>query len=78
MDLTLPLSTMVFIDIPPGAHLGAAVAMLETGDPVRGVVRLLQVAQETCIIDGTIDGLSPGKHSLRVHQYGDISDGCAR
>eukprot|EP00057_Strongylocentrotus_purpuratus_P019570 XP_011674044.1 PREDICTED: LOW QUALITY PROTEIN: copper chaperone for superoxide dismutase [Strongylocentrotus purpuratus] len=60
-----------------GAHLGAAVAMLETGDPVRGVVRLLQVAQETCIIDGTIDGLSPGEHSLRVHQYGDISDGCA-
>ncbi|XP_041469502.1 copper chaperone for superoxide dismutase-like [Lytechinus variegatus] len=60
-----------------GKPLGAAVALLETGESVRGVVRLLQVAQETCIIDGTIDGLSPGKHPLRIHQYGDISEGCA-
>ncbi|XP_071484736.1 copper chaperone for superoxide dismutase-like [Diadema antillarum] len=60
-----------------GNHLGAAVCMIETGDPVRGVVRLLQVAEDNCIVEGTIDGLSPGNHSLRIHEFGDISDGCS-
>ncbi len=26
---------------------------------------------------GTITGLSEGKHGLHIHQYGDLSDGCA-
>ncbi|CAK8692609.1 copper chaperone for superoxide dismutase-like isoform X2 [Clavelina lepadiformis] len=28
------------------------------------------------ISEGTIDGLTPGKHGLNVHEYGDLSDGC--
>ena len=30
-----------------------------------------------CIIDGTLDGLSPGKHGLAIHECGDISGGCS-
>ncbi|KAF7991776.1 hypothetical protein HCN44_010577 [Aphidius gifuensis] len=42
---------------------------------IQGVVRFVQ-ANENCIIDGTIDGLTPGKHGLHVHECGDISKGC--
>lgn len=58
-------------------NLGAAVAMLE-GEPfVKGVVRFVQINDNTCVVDGTIDGLSPGVHGLCIHEYGDISEGCA-
>lgn len=57
-------------------HLGAAVSVLETSAQVKGVVRLTQVDENTCVIEGTIDGLMPGEHGLAIHEYGDISDGC--
>ncbi|KAE8748469.1 Copper chaperone for superoxide dismutase-like [Frankliniella occidentalis] len=62
-------------------NLGAAVAMLggESGFSavgVHGIIRLTQIDETNCIIDGTIDGLSPGKHGLHVHECGDISNGC--
>ena len=31
----------------------------------------------SCVIEGTIDGLSPGEHGLAVHETGDVSRGCA-
>ena len=31
------------------------------------------------MIEGTVDGLAPGvRHSLAVHEYGDLSGGCER
>ena len=30
----------------------------------KGVVRLTQVDTETCLVEGTLDGLSPGLHGL--------------
>ena len=30
------------------------------------------------MIDGTIDGLSPGRHGLNIHELGDLSQGCTR
>lgn len=59
----------------------AAVAMLGGSigsglGPVKGVVRFLQLSPDSCIIDGTIDGLTPGFHGLHVHECGDISKGC--
>lgn len=68
----------------PQSGLGsqtAAVAMLggNTGysfGSAKGVIRMIQVNDETCVIDGTIDGLSPGPHGLHVHECGDISKGC--
>lgn len=44
----------------------------------KGVVRMVQVDHELCVIDGTIDGLSPGPHGLHVHECGDLSKGCDR
>lgn len=55
--------------------MGAAVAMINNDD-VKGVVRLVQLDNEKCLIEGTLDGLTPGKHSLKVHEYGDLSNGC--
>jgi copper chaperone for superoxide dismutase len=40
-------------------NLGAAVCIIEEGD-VSGVVRFAQVNDATLVIDGTLDGLSPG------------------
>lgn len=56
-------------------HLGAAVAMM-AGSSIVGVVRFVQTNENTCIIDGTIDGLKPGEHGLHIHEHGDITKGC--
>ena len=29
------------------------------------------------VIDGMVDGLSPGLHGLHIHELGDLSAGCA-
>jgi len=57
-------------------NFSAAVAMMSGLSPVIGVVRFLQVKDDSCIVDGTIDGLSPGEHGLHIHESGDLSDGC--
>lgn len=54
------------------SDLGAAVAMIVGSGPVQGVVRFLQLSEERCLIDGTIDGLEPGAHGLHVHTLGDL------
>lgn len=41
-----------------------------------GVVRFVQLDSDNCLIDGTIDGLTPGEHALAVHECGDLSGGC--
>ena len=44
---------------------------------VEGVIRLVQVDAENCVIDGSIDGLNPfGEHALAIHECGDIRQGC--
>lgn len=45
---------------------------------IEGVVRFIQANEDECIVDGTIDGLTPGLHGLHVHELGDISDNCNR
>ena len=40
-------------------------------------MRFTQTDLETCIIDGTLDGLNPGEHGLAIHECGDISGGCS-
>jgi len=62
----------------PGAqlsHLGAAVAEMRSGS-VLGVARFVQVSEDLCVIDGTVDGLTPGLHGLNIHELGDLSQGC--
>lgn len=60
------------------ADLGAAVAMLAGAGSIQGVVRFLQLSEERCLIDGTIDGLEPGPHGLHVHTLGDLTLDCLR
>ncbi|XP_014677181.1 PREDICTED: copper chaperone for superoxide dismutase-like, partial [Priapulus caudatus] len=55
------------------SHLGAAVCMM-SGSAV-GLVRMIQINPDTCLFEGTIDGLQAGEHGLHVHEYGDISLG---
>ncbi|XP_043931927.1 copper chaperone for superoxide dismutase [Protopterus annectens] len=57
-------------------NLEAAVAMLSGPGPVQGVVRFVQLTEEKCIVEGTIDGLNPGLHGLHVHEFGDLTDSC--
>ncbi|KAM5137853.1 copper chaperone for superoxide dismutase isoform 2-T2 [Mantella aurantiaca] len=57
-------------------NLGAAVAMMSGEESVQGVVRFLQVSEDICVIDGSLDGLSPGVHGLHIHEFGDNSAGC--
>lgn len=64
-------------------NLGAAVAMLckSTGhseSDINGVVRFVQLNENECLVDGTIDGLSPGKHGIHVYECGDLSNECEK
>ncbi|XP_015230928.1 PREDICTED: copper chaperone for superoxide dismutase [Cyprinodon variegatus] len=56
--------------------LGAAVAMVSGAGSIQGVVRFLQLSEDHCLIDGTIDGLEPGPHGLHVHTLGDLTQDC--
>jgi len=60
----------------------AAVCILEThsksvADPVRGLIRMVQVASNMTILDISIRGLSPGKYNATIRSNGDISRGPA-
>ncbi|KOC67190.1 Copper chaperone for superoxide dismutase [Habropoda laboriosa] len=63
-----------------GNH-SSAVAMLggnsgySVDNKVMGVIRFAQTP-DGCLIDGTVDGLTPGKHGMHIHECGDISQGC--
>lgn len=47
------------------------------GQQVMGIVRVSQVANNHCFFDGSIDGfapdIAPGKYSLAIHEFGDLS-----
>ncbi|XP_066262360.1 copper chaperone for superoxide dismutase-like [Euwallacea similis] len=86
VDSTLPTlnllkrleSTGKLIAIKGYAGSIAAVSILEAGDKsVKGVIRFVQATPDTCIIDGTVDGLRPGNYNLEVHECGDLSEGCS-
>lgn len=64
-------------------NLGAAVAMLggTTGFSnlgINGVVRFVQINEKECVVDGIIDGLTPGNHGFHVYECGDLSNGCEK
>ncbi|EDV23287.1 Copper chaperone for superoxide dismutase [Trichoplax sp. H2] len=57
------------------SHLGAAVSIL-SGTSVKGLVRFTQLSADKCMIEGTVDNLRPGNYDIKIHEYGDLSDGC--
>jgi len=63
-----------------GRSNSAAVCILEThsksvADPIRGLIRMVQVAPAMTIIDLTVQGVSPGTYHATVRETGDISSG---
>ena len=55
-----------------------AIAQLEhTEGDVQGAVKFKQKPGQPTIIQGIIKGLKPGKHGFHIHEFGDLSDGCA-
>ncbi|KAI8581151.1 hypothetical protein K450DRAFT_233331 [Umbelopsis ramanniana AG] len=68
-----------------GAHSGAAVCIFDcfNENPMQlpeiskqGLARFVQIDNDTCLIDVTVQGLAPGKHGIHIHELGDISRGC--
>ncbi|XP_057309368.1 copper chaperone for superoxide dismutase-like isoform X2 [Hydractinia symbiolongicarpus] len=58
-------------------HLGAAISILKQNERIFGLVRFVQIDNNTCVIDGSFNGLIPNsKHALHVHELGDLSEGC--
>eukprot|EP00009_Paramoeba_aestuarina_P008267 CAMPEP_0201525554 /NCGR_PEP_ID=MMETSP0161_2-20130828/28642_1 /ASSEMBLY_ACC=CAM_ASM_000251 /TAXON_ID=180227 /ORGANISM="Neoparamoeba aestuarina, Strain SoJaBio B1-5/56/2" /LENGTH=243 /DNA_ID=CAMNT_0047925527 /DNA_START=60 /DNA_END=791 /DNA_ORIENTATION=+ len=57
------------------SNLGAAVSILGTADPtdVKGLVRIVQLDKETCLIDVSVTGVTPGKHGIAIHTFGDFT-----
>ena len=65
-----------------GKSDSAAVCILETHsravpDPVRGLIRMVQISSSVTLFDLTIRGLSPGIYHATVRDSGDISEGAA-
>jgi copper chaperone for superoxide dismutase len=64
------------------SQTSAAVSIISNFDerikPIRGVVRFVQLDENNCAIDGTIDGIKPGYHAINICEFGDISKGCER
>ena len=55
-----------------------AIAQLEhTVGDVQGAVKFKQKPGQPTIIKGIVKGLTPGKHGFHIHEFGDLSDGCA-
>lgn len=54
----------------------AGVSIIEASKRnVQGVIRFVQASPQVCIVDGTVDGLKPGRHGIHIHECGDISQG---
>ena len=55
-----------------------AICQLEHSDEnVSGFVKFKQKFGNETIIKGIIKGLTPGLHGFHIHEFGDLSDGCA-
>ncbi len=50
---------------------------LQHSDKVKGTILLMQKPGTPTLIKGKIEGLEPGQHGFHIHEFGDMSDGCA-
>ncbi|CAG8749364.1 17488_t:CDS:2, partial [Racocetra fulgida] len=41
----------------------------------QGLCRFIQINKDYCLIDVTVQGISPGRHGIHIHELGDISAG---
>ena len=63
-------------------NLDTAVAEMSSDETkpynIKGVIRFVQLDDQHCAIDGTVDGLEKGEHAMHIFEYGDLSDGFQR
>ncbi|CAH8313076.1 unnamed protein product [Eruca vesicaria subsp. sativa] len=65
---------------PPMAcvpQVSAAAVSEFKGPNIFGVVRFVQISMENVRIEASFGGLSPGKHSWCINEYGDLTKGAA-
>ncbi|KAI5417428.1 copper chaperone for superoxide dismutase, chloroplastic/cytosolic [Lathyrus oleraceus] len=62
--------------VPEDFLISAAVSEFK-GPDIFGVVRLAQVNMELARIEANFSGLSPGKHSWSINEFGDLTRGAA-
>ncbi|XP_069492451.1 superoxide dismutase [Cu-Zn] [Ambystoma mexicanum] len=54
-----------------------AVCVLKGDQAVKGTVHFTQEQENGPVtVEGTIDGLTPGKHGFHIHAFGDNTNGC--
>ncbi len=46
------------------------------GEKVEGQV-LFEAVEGGVKVTGKVSGLTPGKHGFHIHQFGDLTNGCA-
>lgn len=44
---------------------------------VNGTVTFTQEPGQACVIRAEINGLTPGNHGFHIHEFGDLTQGCA-
>lgn len=54
-----------------------AITTISGPSGVSGVVYFKQLDDEKCMVAYEIEGLTPGKYGIRVHEKSDFTDGCA-
>ncbi len=68
------LCSLLFPVLESVSHRGAAVVALRGREGV-GLVRMVQLTDDKCLIEATIDRLPATQHEVKVHEYGDLSGG---
>jgi len=63
--------------ISESAETVKAYCVLSHSDTVKGTILFLQKPGTPTLIQGRIEGLTAGEHGFHIHEYGDMTDGCA-
>ena len=63
--------------ISESAETVKAYCVLSHSDTVKGTILFLQKPGTPTLIRGRIEGLESGEHGFHIHEFGDMSDGCA-
>jgi superoxide dismutase, Cu-Zn family len=56
--------------------MSTAIAVFN-GPDIHGVIKFSKYNNNTILIYGKIYGLKPGLHGFHIHEFGDLSNGCA-
>uniref|UniRef100_A0A147BUC0 Putative copper/zinc superoxide dismutase n=1 Tax=Ixodes ricinus TaxID=34613 RepID=A0A147BUC0_IXORI len=75
MPFLLPLGLLLWT-ADGGVSMEDAICVIKTTN-ISGFVRFVQTSNWSVEVTVNVIGLPPGSHGFHVHQYGDITKGCA-